>query len=114
MIEGIYHVTFRGHADWGMGVVVFQKGMIAGADAAGAIYDGHYVENPDAIDLQVTLTVPPGATLVTGTPPQPRAFKFEIKASIPTRNLETGEYVTVDTGFGPVNVIFRKLRDLPN
>lgn len=113
MIDGIYEIKFRGYADWGSGVLLLQRGVIAGADVGGVTYDGSFQEKTDAIDIRLTLIVPPGGTLVMGTPPQPKEFQFEIASSIPKRNIESGEYVTLETEFGPVNVVFRKLRDLP-
>jgi hypothetical protein len=55
MFEGIYSITFRGRADWSMGMLILQGGMITGADVGGALYDGRYVKNGS--DLQVDLTV---------------------------------------------------------
>jgi hypothetical protein len=60
MLDGIYSITFRGRADWGMGI---QRGVVTGADVGGVLYDGRYVENGPDLQLDLTLTVPPGGTL---------------------------------------------------
>lgn len=28
MLDGIYSITFRGRADWGMGMIILQRGSI--------------------------------------------------------------------------------------
>lgn len=112
MLDGIYTITFRGEADWGMGMLIFQDGQIIGADVGGVQYDGSYIEEGTAVTFDVTMTVPPGSTLVQGTPARSTAYTVPVKTPIPRKAFETGEPVLIDMGPGPVNVIFRRLRTL--
>lgn len=110
MVDGFYQITFRGTADWGMGMLILKDGVITGADVGGVLYDGTYKEHKDKISSKITLTVPPGATLVTGTLPQPKEHKFDFELSLNKKNIETKEPVLVHLPTGPVNVIFNLLR----
>lgn len=110
MSDGIYSITFRGLSDWGIGLLLLSGGTITGADAGGVLYDGHYQLSGSNIDLNVTLTVPPGVTLVQGTKPQPTPYTVPITASFPLSQLQSSQAQFLNTPLGPVNVIFRKLR----
>lgn len=111
-MEGIYEIRFRGASDWGMGLLHLQGGKITGSDAGGVSYNGTYENQAGALFVKITLTVPPGATLVQGTAPQPRAYEVPFEAKIPKEALENQQPVLVSLPPGPVNVIFKKLRDL--
>lgn len=112
MVDGIYQITFRGTADWGMGMLLLKDEEITGADVSGALYDGTYSEQEDEIAIKITLTVPPGATLVTGTPPQSKEYKFDFELSLDKKDIDTKAPVLVQLPQGPVNVIFNRLRNL--
>jgi hypothetical protein len=112
MLDGIYTMTFRGSADWGIGMLVLRGGKVTGADAGGALYDGRYVERPDGLLVEMTMTVPAGLSLVQGTPPQAKPYEVPFNALIPKRALENSEPVLVELPPGPVNVIVRRLRSL--
>lgn len=112
MIDGIYSVSFRGHADWGMGLLVLQQGIITGADQGGVLYDGRYVDRGANVEVAIQITVPAGARLVQGTAPQLKPYAFEFNAVLPKAILDTGAPVTLDMPPGPVNAIFRRLRSL--
>jgi len=62
----LFSITFTGAAGSGFGMLVLHRGVIAGADIAGATYDGSYTENSatQALDFQITMNVPAGATPV--------------------------------------------------
>ena len=111
-IDGIYSITFRGAADWGMGLLLFQNHSITGADVGGVLYDGNFSETGENITADVNLKVPPGVTLVQGTVPSPKETEFSFSATIPKRAMSTQEPVLVMMPVGPVNVIFRCLRSL--
>ena len=112
MIDGIYSITFRGAADWGMGLLILQRGVVTGADAGGAQYDGTYREENSSVAIDITMTVPPGVTLVQGTPAQPTSYTIPIVASLQRNVLDSNQPVTLDMPNGPVNVIFQRLRTL--
>lgn len=103
---------FTGSAGSGHAVFVMMGGVITGADAVGGILDGTYKQAGDGhLDVEVSLTVPAGARLVTGAVAGENPLSQEIKARLP-ENLGDGKPVTVQTPTGPVNVIFKRLRDL--
>jgi len=112
VIEGIYQITFRGAADWGMGMLVLKEGTITGADVGGILYDGTYSDRDDNIEVNITLTVPAGATLVQGTPPRPTEQKVPFTASFRKPDIENRQPILVVLPPGPVNVIFNRLRKL--
>lgn len=112
MFDGIYKITFRGAADWGMGVLILKDGIVTGADVAGALYDGTYLEHSDSISVKINLTVPPGVTLVMGTPPQSKEYSFQFDISLSKKSIETSQTILVQLPQGPVNVIFQLLRNL--
>jgi hypothetical protein len=102
MIAGIYTMTYRGTTgDWGMGMLVLRKGTVVGADALGFLYDGRYIELPDSLVLEISLTVPPGVTLVQGTPAQPKAYTVPFNATIPKAAIEASTPVLVQLPPGP-------------
>jgi hypothetical protein len=113
-MAGIYTMTFRGAAGWGMGLLELRDGVAAGADVAGATYDGTYVETDDDFTLQMHMTVPPGVTLVQGTAPRPVPYSVDFNATIPKGSIEANQPILLDLQPGPVNVIVSRLRDLPN
>jgi hypothetical protein len=112
MVDGIYSITYRGRADWGTGMLLLQHGVITGADVAGSLYDGSYVEVGPNLQIDFVLTVPPGVTLVQGTSAQAKEYTIPAQATVPTRALDTSEPVLIDLPPGPVNVIFRRLRTI--
>jgi hypothetical protein len=93
-------------------MLVLQRGSIVGADAGGVLYDGTYQDRGDSLDVRLTMTVPPGVTLVQGTLAQPTAYSVPINVSLSKRALTTSEPVLLQMPPGPVNAIFRKLRPL--
>jgi hypothetical protein len=101
MIDGIYTMTYRGAISWGIGVLVLRRGTVTGADAAGGLYDGRYVEQADNVVLEMKMTVPAGMELVQGTPPQPKPYEVPFNATIPKRAIETSEPVLVPLPPGP-------------
>lgn len=112
MVNGIYQITFRGEADWGMGLIVLNSNIITGADVGGALYDGGYQIDRDTITIDINLIVPPGVMLVQGTLPQPVQYTVPIRQSFPVSALTSGQPLRMELPPGPVNVIFKKLRAL--
>lgn len=110
-MEGFYAVYYTGAAGFGHAVLAIRDGILSGADAAGGVYDGTYkLGEAGAVSIEVTLTVPAGATLVTGqTLPSP--YNQTIKAELPV-NFAGGQPVPMQTPLGPVNAIFKKLRGM--
>ena len=86
--------------------------MVVGTDAGGVLYDGTYKDIGDMVEIALTMTVPPGATLVQGTPPQPRSYVIPVKASFPKVAITKSQPILMQLPPGPVNVIFQCLRPL--
>jgi hypothetical protein len=108
--EGFYSFVYRGHQDWGCGMLVLQSGIVIGADAGGVQYDGRYSPTSTGmIELDLTLHVPPGVALVQGIPAKAAAYDFPIRAVVPAQ-LGSEHMITIPTAAGNVNVAFRKVR----
>lgn len=109
-MQGFYALYYTGIAGFGHAVLVMKDGVITGADVTGGVYDGTYTVLDNGIDIKVDFVVPAGATLVTG-----QSLAESLKQSI-TANLSLhfadGRPVSICTPMGPVNVIFKKLRDI--
>jgi len=112
-MEGIYVMYFTGCVGSGNGLLLLKNGVISGADAAGGIYDGSYTQEIGGmLNVNVRLAMPPGAALVTGA----TAGSVPMEVNIPTKlpaNFANGQSIAIVTPTGPVNIIFKKLRDLP-
>ena len=98
--------------DWGIGMLVLRKGAITGVDSGGVFYDGHYRESQSEVEIDMTMTVPPGVMLVQGTAARSSAYKIPFSGCIPKSDISENRTVTLDLPQGPVNAIFYKLREL--
>ena len=114
MVEGFYAITFRGYSDWGTGMLVLFNGIVAGADIGGVTYDGFYTSNDEAIEIALTLTVPPGTHLVQGIPAQSHQYSFKLETKIDLRTWSLQQPILIQTAYGPVNVLFKKVRNFPH
>lgn len=114
-MEGFFRIAFTGNAGSGFGVVVLCGGTVAGADVAGTIYDGVYTENPATGELgvQVNVTAPAGVTPVQTGVPLTESVTYPIDATLTSADIANETPVLLRTPLGPVNAIFKKLRDLP-
>ena len=115
MQGAFYAIYYTAVAGSGLGVLVFTNGVVVGADAGGGTYDGEYSESKDTGMLEGTLklTMPAGVPLVTGGPASQEPYTIEFPVSL-SQDLGAGEPVEVKLPTGPVNVIFKKLRDFPS
>src|SRR5215467_10738836 len=112
-MDGIYAMYFTGSVGSGFGLLILNNGIIAGADAVGGLYDGSYApEEPGTLSVNVRLTRPPGTTLVTGAAAGATTMVIDIPAKLP-ENFGNGQPLALKTPTGPINIIFKKLRDTP-
>ena len=111
-LDGIYLITFRGAADWGIGMLVVQNGVVTGADAAGVLYDGSYEAQGSSVNVELKLTVPAGVSLVQGGPVQSKTYTVPARMSVPRSAFSSQETVLLELPPGPVNLIFQRLRSL--
>ena len=112
-MNGIYAMYFTGTASVGHGVFVLKDGVIAGADAIGGVLDGTYEDADDGkLTVSITMTFPPGSRLVTGAVTDRQSSTQQISATLPV-DLGNGRPIALTLPTGPVNVVFKRLRDLP-
>ena len=113
MDNALYAMYFTGVAGSGLGMVAFLDGVVAGADATGGIIDGTYkVDDAGKLVGSVKMSFPAGATLVTGGPVAADPFSIAFPLVL-SPDLGDGSPILVKLPTGPVNVIFKKLRNLP-
>ncbi|MGC2659930.1 MAG: hypothetical protein WA324_18385 [Bryobacteraceae bacterium] len=115
MIDGFYRIAFTGTAGSGFGLLAFQSGVIAGADTAGGIFDGSYTAQPDtgAIDFRINMNLPAGITPVQTGIPLAAPLTMPISGSIQVSDIDGDTPTLLQTPLGPVNALFKKVRDLP-
>lgn len=114
MIDGFYSIAFTGGAGSGVGVLTLHRGIVAGADAGGANYDGRYVERASGsgIEIEVVMRAPAGLIPVQTGIPLTADVELPIAAVLPN-DFASARAVRLDTPLGPVNVAFKKIRDYP-
>lgn len=110
-MQGFYRMAFTGTAGSGFGVIVFHAGTIAGADVAGAIFDGTYTENAVTaqIDFSMTMNAPAGITPVQTGVPLAAPLSLPINGSLSVSDLDSNVPTLLQTPLGPVNVLFKKI-----
>lgn len=115
MLEGIIRVAYTGATGSGLGILVFHKGSVVGADTGGGTYDGSYTENADtgALDLVITLSMPAGIVPVMTGIPLASPISVPIRISLPQGEIGGEKPTLVQTALGPVNALFKKVRDFP-
>ena len=112
MVDGFYSMRFAGSTSGvGSGILALYDGILVGADSGGVFYDGQYAVESGFLRVDVTLTVPPGVSLVLGTPPQSAQYQFSISVAIPLGDIEM--LMPIDTPLGQVAARLRKVRDFP-
>jgi hypothetical protein len=112
-MEGIYVMYFTGSAGAGQGLLILKNGVIVGADVAGVVYDGSYTQEVGGtLDVKVHLTLPPGSSLVTGASAGATPMEIDIPVKLP-ENFGNGQALALKTPTGPINIIFKRLRDVP-
>ncbi len=113
MINGFFRIAFTGTAGSGFGILALRDGSIAGADVGGATYDGTYAENPTTgeINITVTMAAPAGITPVQTGVPLAAPISVPITATLTQADLNSDKPTLLQSPLGPVNVVFRKIRD---
>jgi hypothetical protein len=116
MINGFFRMAFTGTAGTGFGMVILQDGALAGADTGGAIYNGSYTENLSTgkITINASMTAPEGTIPVQTGIPITSPTTIPLTASISSKDFAEEKPILLITPLGPVNVIFKKVRDCPN
>lgn len=115
VVDGFFSIAFTGNKGTGFGVLALHKGVVAGTDVGGASYDGSYSEDPvtHALNFDIRMNAPAGLTPVQTGIPLAAPATVPIKASILEDELTSERPMLLRTPLGPVNVLFRKIRDFP-
>jgi len=118
VLEGMYRLDFAGVAGFGVAALVLKDGTVFGSDVAGVQYDGTYEPTgaPGEVSVSLTLTVPPGVTLVQGVVADHRGFTFQVGPQ-KLNLLKPGEVTIATPVGGPRGVVrarISKLRNLPD
>ena len=110
-MHGMYMMYYTGKASCGHALFCMKNGLIAGADAVGGLLDGTYKESDDGnIEISVTLKSIPGTGLVTGKMVERDDLLQKITAKLPSY-FWSGNAIGIQTPTGPINVIFKRLRE---
>ena len=113
-MSGIYAVYYTGHDGSGFALFMMKDGLITGADAEGGVLDGTYKNIGDGkINISVTLVAPVGASLVTGAFVDEGFISQQITNGVIPDNFDNGSIIPLQTTTGPVNAVFKRLRDIP-
>lgn len=112
-VDGFYAGYFTGAAGNGLGLFVFNNGVIVGIDALGVRFDGTYktTENNTGFSISVTVTAPAGGQLVQGVSTGDTGLTYQVAATVPV-DFENANFLTLPTPFGAVNVRLKKLRGM--
>lgn len=110
--NGIYAVYMTGVEGQGFAMMLFQNGVLTGADPLGVLFDGKYeVADDQSLDGMLRVTVPGGATTIQGASFGPDGFAYEVHLHIEDV-ARKGGYFNVVTPLGNVNVRLELLRAL--
>lgn len=110
-MEGFYVGYFTGEAGNGLAMFTLREGVIVGVDALGVRFDGTYEPDKEGYKIAVKISAPPDGVLVQGISTGTTGLKYEVETTIPGA-IDSVPYLTIPTPFGPVNVKFKKLRDV--
>jgi len=106
-------VQYTGEAGSGIGLLVLDTGVITGVEILGGTLDGTYMYDPRSDKLQSQITwragMISGLLAQTGETITPE-MTLTVNVSLP-KNLGTDVPTSIETEKGPLNVIFRKIRD---
>jgi len=114
-MNGIYAIYFTGYGGSSLGILSLKDGIITGADVANGIYDGEYKydRKHSCINGNIKVTVPQGTVFVTGLIATPPNQIINIPFSLP-QDFGAEKPIEIQTPIGPINIIFKKLRDYPS
>lgn len=115
MMDGFFRIAFTGTAGSGFGMLVLRSGVVVGADVAGATYDGSYTDNSatETLDFEITMSAPAGIIPVQTGIALTEPMNLPISGRVPQGNIGSETATLLQTRIGPVNVIFKKLREFP-
>lgn len=110
--EGFYATYMSASDGQGFAMFVFSNNVIVGADPLGVKFDGTYEACDDgSLVGRVTVTVPPGGTVIQGASAGPNGMTYEVPISFEAGAFSL-DFVKLETPLGPVNIRMNKLRDV--
>jgi hypothetical protein len=110
-VEGFYSVYMTGKEGQGFAMIIFMAGRLIGADAAGCMFDGQYVEGGEGISVSLSIKAPPNVPRVQGGLTGSQGEENHLDFHLP-QNFASNEFVRIDTQHGPVNVKLIRLRGI--
>jgi DNA-binding XRE family transcriptional regulator len=113
MRDGMFSIKFQGQIGSGMGMMIFDGGLVYGTDTEGACYDGEYIFNDSTklVDAIVKVTMPPNVQAVFGTVNN-YEWAFHVTTSFDPKK-DSGS-LQVKTSIGPsLAATYKFLRSLP-
>ncbi|MDE0303221.1 MAG: hypothetical protein OXJ38_08505 [Gammaproteobacteria bacterium] len=113
-MDDMYVMYYTEKARSSHAVLVLEDGIISGADAMGGVLNGmHEVTEDGEINVSATLKSEPGTWRVTGNLVEKKdGLPQKITARL-LRDFGCGNSIGIQASTGPVNAVFRKLRDAP-
>lgn len=110
-INGFYAAYLTGAQGQGFIMFVLRNGVVAGADVAGAKYDGTYQPVEGGFDINLKIELPPNTDLIQGVRTGPETVVSELHWTLPTDFLDR-PFMRIEAQYGPVNARITKVRDL--
>ena len=110
-MSALYIMRHIGGTGAGFGAIYIGKGTIVGVDVQNGRYHGTYIEQGDRVRPTVTLSLPQGGVLVTGSQVPP-GTKITMTADWPA-NFANGQAQQIMVQGSPVQVTFEKIGDVP-
>ena len=110
-VEGFYSAYITGKEGQGFAVIIFMAGRIIGADAAGFLFDGQYVEGSEGLSVSLSIKAPPNVPRVQGGLTGPEGEEDHLNFHL-QQDFASNEFVRIDTQRGPVNVKLVRLRGI--
>lgn len=111
--DGFYNAYFSGENGNSFAMFVFTDGKIAGADAGGGLYDGHYTFDDGNAQVIATITfiLRLGHTSITGASSEEEPIRVDVPVTLPNV-IDSDTVHRIDTPLGPINARFQKVRGM--
>jgi len=107
--DGFYVAYLTGKAGRGLAMLAFKDGCIFGADAAGVLFDGIFIESCNAmLSIMMTVETPSGVNLIQGGLSGPEGIKTKLEFEM-TTDFSIRPFVRIYSSREVVNVKIVKL-----
>lgn len=111
--DGFYNAYFSGENGNSLAMFVFSDGRIAGADAGGGLYDGHYSfdDHNSQVNATITFILRFGHTSIAGATSGEEQVRVEVPVTLPNV-IDPADIHRINTPLGPINARFQKVRGM--